>query len=163
MISPLGLTRTYLLAPGHRSIMGAHAHGYGELDGRRIDLTNVDPSMAGAAGGSALVATVQDLARFLNALLKGRLFRHRDTLRQMLAFAPAPDVGGQVGYGLGIERRVLPGGVEAIGHLAGTASCAAYVGRVRPPNVTIALALNWNYDPTPLLIPALEALAAAHR
>ena len=77
--------------------------------------------MAGTAGGSALVTTVGDLARFLNALLKGQLFHHRETLRQMLTFAPAPDVGGQVGYGLGIERRVLPGGVEAIGHLGGTA------------------------------------------
>jgi CubicO group peptidase (beta-lactamase class C family) len=65
----------------------------------------VRASVAGAAGGEALVTTVQDLARFLDALLKGELFRHSDTLRQMLAFAPAPDVGGQVGYGLGIEQR----------------------------------------------------------
>jgi D-alanyl-D-alanine carboxypeptidase len=97
VIGPLGLTGTYLPASGHRSIVSAHAHGYGELDGRRIDVTGVDPSMAGAAGGSALVTTVHDLARFLNSLLKGRLFRHRETLRQMLAFAPAPDQGGQVG------------------------------------------------------------------
>jgi D-alanyl-D-alanine carboxypeptidase len=163
VIGPLGLTRTYLPPSGHRSIIGAHAHGYGELDGRRIDITAVDPSMAGAAGGSALVTTVEDLARFLNALLTGRLFRDRDTLRQMLAFAPAPDVGGQVGYGLGIERRVLPGGVEAIGHLGGTAGYTTYLARLRPHDTTIALALNWNDDPTPLLIPALEALAAAHR
>ena len=103
----------------------AHAHGYVELDGKTVDLTGVDPSVAGAAGGGALVTTVQDLARFLDALLKGRLFRHRDTLRQMLAFAPAPDQGGQVGYGLGIEQRVFPGGVELIGHLGG--------GRAIPP------------------------------
>ena len=45
------------------------------LDGRRIDATGIDPSMAGAAGGHALVTTVGDLSRFLNALLKGRLFR----------------------------------------------------------------------------------------
>jgi D-alanyl-D-alanine carboxypeptidase len=163
VIGPLGLTGTYLPASGHRSIVSAHAHGYGELDGRRIDVTGVDPSMAGAAGGSALVTTVHDLARFLNSLLKGRLFRHRETLRQMLAFAPAPDQGGQVGYGLGIEQRVLPGGVEAIGHLGGTAGYTAYLARLRPQGTTIALALNWNDDPTPLLIPALEALAAAHR
>jgi D-alanyl-D-alanine carboxypeptidase len=163
VIGPLGLTGTYLPPSGHRSIIGAHANGYGDLDGRRIDITAVDPSMAGAAGGSALVTTVEDLARFLDALLRGRLFRRRDTLRQMLAFAPAPDVGGQVGYGLGIERRLLPGGVEAIGHLGGTAGYTAYLARLRPQGTTIALALNWNDDPTPLLIPALEALAAAHR
>ncbi|MCU1676255.1 MAG: hypothetical protein JWM93_1013 [Frankiales bacterium] len=163
VISPLGLTRTALPAPGHRSLAGGHAHGYGEVDGRRVDLTGVDPSMAGAAGGGALVTTVQDLARFLDALLKRRLFRHRETLRQMLAFAPAADVGGQVGYGLGIERRLLPGGIEAIGHLGGTAGYRAYVGRLRPQGVTITLALNWQDDPTPVLIPAVKALAAARQ
>jgi D-alanyl-D-alanine carboxypeptidase len=163
VISPLELTRTYLPATGHRSIQDAHMHGYAELDGRRIDLTGVDPSMAGAAGGSALVTTVHDLARFFNALMVGRLFRRHRTLRQMLTFAPAPDVGGQVGYGLGIEQRALPGGVELIGHLGGTAGYRSYVGRMRPHDVTISFALNWQDDPTPLVLPAVKALAAAHR
>jgi D-alanyl-D-alanine carboxypeptidase len=163
VIRPLGLTRTYLPPPGHRSIRGAHAHGYGELDGRRVDLTGVDPSIAGAAGGGALVTTVGDLARFLNALLKGRPFHRRQTLRQMLAFAPAPDQGGQVGYGLGIERRVVPGGVALIGHLGGAAGYTAYVARLRPQGVTIAYALNWADDPTPLHLAAVKALAATHR
>jgi CubicO group peptidase (beta-lactamase class C family) len=69
-------------------------------------------------------------------------------------------VGGQVGYGLGIERRVLPGGVEAIGHLGGTAGYRTYVARLRPHRVTIALALNWQDDPTPLVVPAVKAIAA---
>jgi hypothetical protein len=60
----------------------------------------------------------------------------------MLAFAPAPDVGGLVGYGLGIERRVFTCGVEAIGHLGGAPGYRAYVAPLRPPNATIALALN---------------------
>ena len=38
-----------------------------------------------------------------------------------------------------------------------------YLARLRPQGTTIALALNWNDDPTPLLIPALEALATGHR
>ena len=72
----------------------------------------------------------------------------------MLTFAPAPDQGGQVGYGLGIEQRVFPGGVEAIGHLGGAGTYTAYVARLHPHGETIALALNWPDDPTPLLIPA---------
>jgi D-alanyl-D-alanine carboxypeptidase len=159
VIGPLGLRRTSLPAPGRRSLNGAHAHGYGEVDGRRVDQTRVDPSMAGAAGGGALVTTVQDLARFLDALLEGRLFRRRETLRQMLAFAPATDEGGQVGYGLGIERRVVPGGVEMIGHLGRTVGYCAYIARLRPQRVTIASALNWDDDPTPLLVPAIDVLA----
>jgi D-alanyl-D-alanine carboxypeptidase len=159
VLRPLGLHRTALPAPGHRSIEGRHAHGYGELDGRRIDLTGVDPSMAGAAGGSAQVSTVGDLGRFVDALLDGRLFRHAGTLRKMLAFAAAPDVGGQVGYGLGIEQRVFPGGVESIGHLGGTAGYFAYVARLRAQRMTIALALNSDDDPTPLIVPAVATLA----
>ena len=55
VIRPLRLTRTALPTPGHRSIKGAHARGYAELDGETIDLTRVDPSFAGAAGACALV------------------------------------------------------------------------------------------------------------
>jgi D-alanyl-D-alanine carboxypeptidase len=163
VIRPLRLTRTDLPAPGHRSIEGAHAHGYGELDGKTIDLTRVDPSFAGAAGACALVTSVQDLARFLDALFKGRLFGHRATLRQMLDLAPAQGEGGLVGYGLGIEQYALPGGIELVGHLGGTAGYRSFVGRVRPLGVTLTLAMNAQDDPTPLLIPAVQALAATHR
>ena len=163
VITPLGLTHTALPADGDRSITGHHAHAYGKLNQRTVDFTGVDPSMAGAAGGAALVTTVQDTARFLDALLNGSLFRHRRTLQQMLAFAPAPDVGGQVGYGLGIERRLLPGGVEAIGHLGISVGYCAFVARLRPQHVTMSLALNWADDPSPLLIPAVHALAMTDR
>jgi D-alanyl-D-alanine carboxypeptidase len=164
VIDPLGLRHTALPAPGNRSLMGPHAHGYGELDGRTVDQTRIDPSMAGAAGGGALVTTVRDLARFLDALLERRLFDHPATLRQMLSFAPAPDEGGQVGYGLGIERRLFPDDVEAIGHLGRTAGYCAYVARLRAQRVTIASVLNRDADPTPLLVPAVMVLtAAAHR
>jgi D-alanyl-D-alanine carboxypeptidase len=163
VIRPLRLTRTDLPAPGQRSIRGAHAHGYGELDGRRIDVTRVDPSFAGAAGAGALVTNVQDLARFLDALLRGRLFRRRATLRQMLDIAPAQGDGGLSGYGLGIERYALPGGVELVGHLGGTAGYRSFVGRVRPVNVTMAFALNTEDDPTPLVLPAVQALTATRR
>ena len=161
VIRPLRLTRTSLPAPGHRWIEGAHARGYAQVGGRIVDMTRVDPSMAGAGGGGALVTTVQDLARFLDALLAGRLFRRHQTLRQMLAMSPAQDEGGLVGYGLGIERHVLPGGVELIGHLGGTAGYRSYVGRLRRHGVTIALMLNWQDDPTPLVLPAVEVLTTA--
>ena len=108
MISPLGLAGASLPAPRQGSIPSLYAHGYSGLGARRFDLTHVDPSFAGPSGAAALITTVQDLARFADALLAGRLFRRRSTLRQTLAFAPAPDVGGQVGYGLGIERCLFP-------------------------------------------------------
>jgi D-alanyl-D-alanine carboxypeptidase len=161
ILRPLRLANTFLPAPGRRSIEAPLAHGYVELDGKLVDV-KLDPSFAGAAGGYALVTTVQDLARFLDALLAGRLFRHRATLEQMLAIQPAQGEGGLVGYGLGIERRALPGGAELIGHLGG-AVYRSYVGRLHGTGVTIALALNVEDDPTPLLLPAIDGLQAARR
>src|SRR5687768_5105062 len=97
------------------------------------------------------------------ALFKGRLFRHRATLRQMLDLAPAQGEGGLAGYGLGIEQYALPGGIELIGHLGGTAGYRSFVGRVRPLRVTMAFALNAENDPTPLVIPVVQALAGTHQ
>jgi D-alanyl-D-alanine carboxypeptidase len=163
VIRPLRLTRTDLPAPGDRSITGAHAHGYAQFGGETIDVTRVDPSFAGAAGASALVTTVHDLARFLDALFRGRLFRRRATLRQMLDLAPAQGEGGLAGYGLGIERYALPGGVALVGHLGGTAGYRSFVGRVRPLGVTMAFALNAQDDPTPLVVPVVQALAGTRQ
>ena len=64
VIRPLRLAHTDVPEPGDRSIAAPYAHGYVALDGEVIDV-NLDPSFAGAAGGGALVTTVQDLARFL--------------------------------------------------------------------------------------------------
>ena len=161
VIRPLRLSRTALPPPGQRSIKGPLAHGYVELDGQLVDV-NIDPSFAGAAGGYALATTVGDLARFLDTLLAGRLFRHRATLKQMLTIAPAQGEGGLVGYGLGIEQRALPGGPTLIGHLGG-AVYRSYVGRLHPTGTTIALAMNAEDDPTPLLLPAVKALLATRR
>jgi D-alanyl-D-alanine carboxypeptidase len=161
VIRPLRLTRTALPAPGQRSIKGPLARGYVELDGQLVDV-NLDPSFAGAAGGYSLASTVGDLSRFLDTLLAGRLFRHRATLKQMLTIAPAQGEGGLVGYGLGIEQRALPGGAKLIGHLGG-AVYRSYVGRLQPTGATIALAMNAEDDPTPLLLPAVKALLATHR
>jgi D-alanyl-D-alanine carboxypeptidase len=162
VIRPLRLTHTSLPAPGDRSIKGAHAHGYLVLDGRMVDRTRLDPSMAGAAGGSGLVTTVQDLARFWDALLKGRLFRHRGTLKEMLSFGPTPgDVTS--GYGLGVERYTIPGGIKLIGHLGGAGTYRTFVGRQRPQGVTIAFAMNFQDDPSPLIFPLVRTLAAIDR
>ena len=138
-------------------------HGYARSGGKTIDLTRVDPSFAGAAGACALVTTVQDLARFIDALFSGRLFRHRSTLRSMLHMAPAQGDGPLVGYALGIEQYALPGGIELFGHLGGTAGYRSFAGRVRPLRETMTFALNAQDEPTPLVLPAVQALAAAHQ
>jgi D-alanyl-D-alanine carboxypeptidase len=162
IVRPLRLTHTSLPAPGDLSINGAHAHGYLLLDGRMVDRTRLDPSIAGAAGGSGLITTTQDLARFWDALLNGRLFRHRETLKQMLTFGATPGAVTS-GYGLGVEQYTLPDGIELIGHLGGAGTYRTFVARQRPQNATIAFALNFEDDPSPLIFPVVKTLAATNR
>ena len=50
---------------------------------------------------------------------------------------PAQGEDGLVGYGLGIERYGLPGGIELVGHLGCAAGYRSFVGRVRPLGVTL--------------------------
>jgi hypothetical protein len=79
----------------------------------------------------------------------------------MLNMAPAQGDGPLSGYGLGIERYALPGGIDLVGHLGGTAGYRSFVGRVQPLAVTMTFALNAQDDPTPLVLSAVQALAAA--
>jgi len=160
VIDPLHLENTLLPEPGDVSIPGNYAHGYAATADAVMDITAVDPSMAGAAGGGALVTTVSDLARFLNAVLSGELFQNAGTLDDMLAFIDAPDEGGQVGYGLGMQKYMLPGGTEVIGSLGMTAGYTGFVGYLPAQGITIAAAMNWQDDPTPVLLPAIEILLA---
>ena len=120
------LAHTRLPAPG-TVCPEPCAHGYQEVGGQWLDLTNVDPSMAGASGGHALVTTPTDLTRFHQKLLSGALFRHAATLSTMLDFQPAADDQPyQVAYGLGLARFDIEGH-EAIGHVGSTAGYFSYM------------------------------------
>jgi D-alanyl-D-alanine carboxypeptidase len=160
VIDRLELGNTSLPEPGGTSVGSDGAHGYELVDGEPLDVTDVDPSMAGAAGGHALVTTTEDLARVMDALLAGELFERPETLEEMLTFVDAADVPGKVGYGLGIERYMLPGGVEMIGHLGTTAGYRAFVGRVPAQEIDIAMVITNPDDPTPVLLPALGLMVA---
>ena len=97
------------------------ARGYESIAGDLVDLTEVDPSMAGAAGGGALVTTTADLVRFLRALLAGELFDRPGTLAIMTSFVDAPlPQEGQIQYGLGLAR-IQFGDMQLIGHYGSTA------------------------------------------
>jgi D-alanyl-D-alanine carboxypeptidase len=159
VLAPLTLTASALPAPGDHSLGGPHAHGYVEMNGELLDVTTTDPSMAGAAGGNSLVTSAQDLVRFLDGVLAGELFQRPETLREMLDFQPATGEPGQVGYGLGLLQRELPGGIETIDHLGGAVGYRAYVARLTGTDTTMALAMNSLADPSLVVIPLLEAVA----
>jgi D-alanyl-D-alanine carboxypeptidase len=162
IIDRLGLKHTSLPEPGNVSIGDDAAHGYELIGGKLRDYTNVDASMAGAAGGNSQVTTTEDLGRFMDALLSGKLFDRPETLRQMLTFVPAKDPHNPllVGYGLGIERYLLPDGNELLGHLGTGAGYRAYVGRLTAQHAVVSMMINNPDNPLPVLMPAVELMLA---
>ena len=147
IFEPLNLENTLLPEPGDISIPGNHARGYilGEMvgmPGELLDFTEVDGSFVGGPGGASLVSTTSDLARFMDALMAGELFHNEETLVEMVAFDEAPDFGGQVGYGLGLMKFVLPSGVEFYGHGGGAPGYYSTVGFLPMQNITFVMSSN---------------------
>jgi D-alanyl-D-alanine carboxypeptidase len=107
----LGLVDTYLetLEPRPRS---AHprAHQYYE----KIDSTPFDPSFD-LYGGGGLVSTVDDLARFYRALVRGRVLENKATLRTMLG-KPNPQRIADLGMGIFSVEIGGRGGESCWGH-----------------------------------------------
>ncbi len=107
---PLGMDHSS--APGDRiRIPGRHARGYQQAGRSLVDVTEMNPSLAGSAG--ALISTTADLDRFVRALVGGRLLP-RTLFAEMTR--PLPFTGG---YALGLETRTTPCGVTVIGHSGG--------------------------------------------
>jgi D-alanyl-D-alanine carboxypeptidase len=153
IFEPLGLQDTFLPAPEETSIPGAHAHGYADFGSGIIDATDAtNASVVGAAGGQSLVTTAPDLARFLDALLAGRLFRKSETLAAMLDFGkiaadqfPPGDPLGKIliGYGLGLMEASYGSGLTAIGHSGDTpGGYHAFVFRFPDKAITISGVVN---------------------
>jgi D-alanyl-D-alanine carboxypeptidase len=159
IIAPLGLVDTTLPAPGDTAIGGEFMHGYVMVDGKVVDISAADPSMAGAAGGGALVTTVNDLAKFLAALRSNKPFPQKPDFADMITFVPAQGEGGRVGYGLGIEKYLLPGNLEMIGHLGGTAGYVSGTFYFPGLDLSIAFVMSANESPLPVIMAALTAAA----
>jgi D-alanyl-D-alanine carboxypeptidase len=165
ILNKLQLANTSLPEPGDRIASDEHARGYHNVDGKLIDLTEVDPSMAGAAGGHALETTAHDLARFLDALMAGDLFQNPSTLKEMLTFLDTPNEHGfPYYYGLGVDKWVFPGDVKMVGHFGGTAGFSSAVYHLPDRGITVSAALN-TVDPeglfTKILLPAIDILKEA--
>ena len=163
LVDPLYLYDTLLPEPGEIAIPGRHAHGYMDMGAGLMDMTEIDPSMAGAAGGHALVTTTDDLVRFLDALLNGELFQKQETLDELLSFVDMtqgkPPVGFAVGYGMGIMKFQLPGEIEMIGHAGTTGGYQCFVYNFPNQRTTISgMMSNMASDQMQLIAPVLEIL-----
>lgn len=158
IIAPLGLGSTTLPEPGDVAIPGEFMRGYGLFGGEVVDLTFIDPSMAGAAGGGALITTVNDLATFLTELRAGKLFKDPKTFATMADFTPAAGEGGRVGYGFGLEEYALPGGIAMIGHSGGTAGYRSGMFYFPALDLTMTFGMNVNDNPLPVILAGLKAM-----
>ncbi|GAA4834148.1 serine hydrolase domain-containing protein [Kitasatospora terrestris] len=116
IVRRLGLRHTYFPAPGDATIRGAHPHGYyrESATGPLIDITDMDPSWAWAAG--QMVSTPSDLDRFFGALAGGDLLRPAElTEMQRTVDAGKPFAPGSQ-YGLGLVSTPLSCGGVYWGH-----------------------------------------------
>jgi D-alanyl-D-alanine carboxypeptidase len=113
IIVPLGLPDTYFPAPGDSGLRAPFAHGYEMADGKRKDVTAFNASTAGMAG--SLISTNEDTARFMTALLDGRVIPPAQ-LREMMDTVDWTDAGAGFHYGLGLTSIDLDCGVKVWGH-----------------------------------------------
>ncbi|NGO13648.1 beta-lactamase family protein [Streptomyces sp. HC44] len=117
IIRPLDMRNT--LAPDtYPHIPGPHLKGYSNFDGSgpTIDVTDFNPSGAGAAG--AMISTTADLTRFYSALLGGRLL-HPAEMAEMKTTVRAEEldpVWAGARYGLGLMEVPLSCGGVYYGH-----------------------------------------------
>ncbi|MGW4243600.1 serine hydrolase domain-containing protein [Nocardia sp. NPDC004722] len=100
ILDPLGLHDTYFPAAGDTGLRAPFAHGYRSVDGKQVDVTEMEVAWAGAAG--ALVSTGADLDRFFAALLSGKLLPAAQLaqMRQTIPMSSSSDMD----YGLGLIR-----------------------------------------------------------
>ncbi len=127
VIARAGLTATSLPEPGDHACPAPCAHGYVPVAGDLLDTSGVDPSMAGASGGHALITRTADLTRFFQRLRAGALFDRAGTLDLMFTFQSAPDPTIRLArYGLGVMELDATAG-HAIGHLGITAGYQSFM------------------------------------
>jgi len=161
ILKPLGLDETVVRVPGDVSPVPGMARGYSGMGRDLIDLSSADPSMAGAAGGNAMVATVSDLGLFLGSVLDGSLFSGPETLAEMLDWVDAPDEQGiPYWYGLGIERYQIDG-VDLIGHGGGAVGYSTVMYKAPDLETTIVASTNLyglGAAYMDLMLPALKEL-----
>ncbi|MFP8903577.1 serine hydrolase domain-containing protein [Streptomyces atacamensis] len=140
VLRPLGLRATVL--PGTRATMPRpHGRAYVPFGGPGAELTDVtdfNPSAAWAAG--EMVSTVDDLNRFLRALMTGRLLSG-ESMAEMFEAVPTGEQGGDR-YGLGLQTRELSCGKRVWGHSGGIPGSSSLALATRDGGHSLALNLN---------------------
>jgi len=153
------MTHTSLPLPGDRAVPAPVNFGYINLGAGLVDFTRMDPSMAGASGGHALVTTPADLTTFLQALMAGKLFERPATLEQMLSFLPAGEPGSpETEYGLGIEVCEIDG-IRLVGHMGKTAGYWSFMWQLPKTGYFVTGTMNASDDLGAFAFPIAKLLS----
>ena len=149
IFEPLNLENTLLPDPSDMTIPWDHARGYDDLGGGIMDGTEiVNASVVGAPGGHSMVTNAEDLSRFMDAVLAGKLFQEPGTLTEMLispdlGWFSNPDENLFSGYSLGLMEIDFGSGVEGIGHSGDSpAGYHVFVFHLPDQEITISGAVN---------------------
>ncbi|WP_234365501.1 serine hydrolase domain-containing protein [Streptomyces sp. RTd22] len=140
VLAPLALRNTSF--PGSRTTLPApHGHAYDARGGDWRDVTDLDPSAAGAAG--EMISTLDDLSRFLDALLRGEVVP-KAQLRRMEDTSAS---GGR--YGMGLFPMPLRCGTTVWGHNGEINGSYALAVSTRDGRHTLVYRLNSAGQPDP--------------
>jgi D-alanyl-D-alanine carboxypeptidase len=160
VLARAGLERSLLPEDGDLECPAPCAHGYVPVNAEMVDVTRVDPSMAGAAGGHSLITTTADLTSFLQALRGGALFDAPSTLEAMFDFQPALDPETRsVGYGFGVME-MESNGRTVLGHLGTAAGYHGFMLYVPQTDRYVSGFFNVMGDLGALLEPIVERVTA---
>jgi serine beta-lactamase-like protein LACTB, mitochondrial len=146
VLRPAGMTQTRV--DDALDIVPHRARGYQKIDGEVRNAALMDSSYKIPGGG--YVTTAEDLVRFAQALLAGKLLKPA-TLAQM--WTPSP-VSGKNSYGLGFE--VLEGGT-LVRHTGGQAGTSTVLLIAPQQRLALAVLANMNDVQLKELVRALAA------
>ncbi|MFE7125849.1 serine hydrolase domain-containing protein [Streptomyces sp. NPDC057617] len=106
------------------------------------DVTELNPSVAGAAGG--MISNPADLNRFYSALLKGKLLPKQQLKEMKTTVSMGDEAPPAYRYGLGLQVQELSCGEKVWGHGGGIHGSSS--GAVTTADGTHSLSLNFNAD-----------------
>jgi len=140
VLAPLALRDTSF--PGSSTTLPApHGHAYDARGGDWRDVTDLDPSAAGAAG--EMISTLDDLSRLLGSLLRGKAVP-KAQLRRMEDTSAS---GGR--YGMGLFPVKLPCARTVWGHNGQVNGSYALAVSTRDGSHTLVYRLNSDGPPDP--------------
>lgn len=134
IVEPLQLKETFL-PENSQSIPENSPNGYFNNAGTLMDMTDLNPSFADAAGG--MISTAKDLTTFFSALLGGKLLTP-EIQKEMLTTVATPH--GK--FGLGIQEVTLPNGTTIWGHQGGIPGFTNFAGGTKDGEHVIAMSIN---------------------